>query len=371
MVVCLYTLAGTYWSGFATVIPFDFAEKVSFDAINKTTVIYYIASLSFLVGVLLAGSSHQRQSKLSSKLKARLVNLRLKHILLIYFFMVIFLHLGVGVQNLYLRAGYTLGDGGGVAAFRTIYVMLLPISILLIAFIRIPILRYLLLTLAFFWILGTTSRSLIMIPVFYFVGLTIRKQKVCIIPFFLSVFLTIAFATLAIDFRNNALQGVIPNTQALFLEGINFDLILLATNYILSYSFFATAMTVELNSFDLRAFYLAITPAPGSFVDLTYMISQQKINEYAPYTAIGVLGLAGHPVLIGYYSISGYLWARLGRWISNASPLLYFPILILFFLYTILSVQYNLRGVTRFIYYLALISLLVAIRKAIVSGYKK
>src|SRR5690606_27558951 len=140
-------------------------------------------------------------------------------------------------SNVYLKHGYTIGESGG-EHFRILFTLLLPLTALTLPFVRSRAQRYILLFLLVLMVQGANSRSTALIPALYIVGATIRSKRIGVVKFVSLSALSLVLAMMAFEYRNNAVQGVVGNLINLFVNGINFDLLIYAMNYLFSYSLF-------------------------------------------------------------------------------------------------------------------------------------
>jgi hypothetical protein len=97
-----------------------------------------------------------------------------------------------------------------------------------------------------------------------------------------------------------------------------------------------------------------LNPLPGRITNWYVIAKKLRINEIAPYTAIGEL--AKYPFFsVLYYSLLGYYFAAVDYFIKQQVlqkkylwAVLQFLVLVL---YIVHSFEYNLRSSHRFIYY--------------------
>ncbi|MCF9240944.1 hypothetical protein J7973_22420, partial [Vibrio parahaemolyticus] len=244
-----------------------------------------------------------------------------------------------------------IGDAGN-KYFRIIYSSLLPVSLMLLPFLKNKALRMTLFIALFFLVFGTSSRNIILIPVSYCFGVLIRDNKIGFLRGGGTVASVVILSAAALQYRFNQFQGVIPNAIEFFTNGINMDFVFLAINYLSSFSFFASALTVQNFPLDMPAFYSSINPLPSSFIDVEHMIAVQKLNQNAPFPAIGTLAQGGVFFVSIYYFLLGFCWSKFAGDLIKRSKIIAFFVYVFFLLFMVLSIQYNLRSVTRYIYYI-------------------
>ncbi|WP_426369758.1 hypothetical protein [Pseudocolwellia sp. HL-MZ7] len=356
--VTIYTFIGTEFLSYAKNVPFNFFEDLSGTVYQDIYLYYLLASFSFILGLLTFKNADililfriKKQVNFNSKVKG-------KYVIFLYVATILFLHLGYGIENLYYREGYTLGDNG-ITAFRILYTMILPLTCLLIPLIKSNSKRYILILILFILIQGTSSRNLVLIPVCYYIGAFLRDQKVSLPKSILALIMIVLSVNIAIQYRDNQSQGVIPNIIYFYTYGLNFDVTEYAINYLTSFSIYASAITLHEHEFNIQSFLVSINPLPSQYLNIENMVDTQKLNSYAPFPAIGMLTLGGPSLVFIYYYLSALIWSYFGLFLASRSKILAIATLMLFILFCFLSLQYNLRSVTRLLYYLILISFIL------------
>jgi hypothetical protein len=83
----------------------------------------------------------------------------------------------------------------------------------------------------------------------------------------------------------------------------------------------------------------------------------QEMMKTAPISAVSMLGLSGFFGVFVFYFITGYLFNYILTTMKSRTVLYYIP-LGLFVMFTLFSIQYNLRGASRFIYYSVIVFLM-------------
>lgn len=357
--ICVYTSLGVSFFVYAKEVPFNFYYKLDENSINVMYTFYYTAIFSFLLGVISIRNDLSSIKFSFSRIRLKISDIGDGYKFGFVVFTIFVLHLGNGFSSLYSRVGYTIEDGSGMGSFRIIFIFLLPFAVFLLSFLKSKALRYASLFLLFMFLQGTTSRSLILVPVFYMLGASLRSNKVSYLKILLTIIFVIFIVIFTLQYRENLTQGVFPNILFFANNGLDMEYLSLGLNYILSYSFFASTLTIQDFDFNLASFKSSINPLPSSFIDVESMVESQSLNQYAPFPAIGTLSQGGYWYVVCYYYISGVIWSWFGGYLSRASNVFSVFMGVFFILFTLFSVQYNLRGVTRYLYYLIFISLLV------------
>ncbi|TBT48454.1 hypothetical protein CGK22_24455 [Vibrio parahaemolyticus] len=103
------------------------------------------------------------------------------------------------------------------------------------------------------------------------------------------------------------------------------------------------------------------------------MVESQKLNANSPFPAFALLALNG-PFFFGlYYFLAGSIMAIFGGYLAKKNKSLNLFVVMLILVFSFLSLQYNLRGTTRILYYLVFFSLsfkVVAIIKFNINKYR-
>jgi hypothetical protein len=348
----LYTIIGTDYFSFAKEVPFDFYERINQSSLYETGLYFSLAAFSFYVGVIITKNTRRGLVGMDfSGINYVFSKITNAQIVLSYFVLLFVFHFGHGISHVYFREGYLIGDGG-IPVFRSIYTMLLPLTMILLPFYRGKLVRIGLLVFVLFLVIGSSSRNMLLVPFCYYFGVVIRTNRVRFYQLILLVLIIVLLASISMQYRYNTYQGAIPNMLTLLTKGVDLELVTFAINYLISFSYIASSLTIQDYFIDYKALYASITPLPSSYIDVDYMVENQKLNVNAPFTAIGVLAQAGFMTLSLYYFCAGYIWSRFGGDLINKTKVIGLLVYVLFFLFMMLSVQYNLRSVTRFIYYL-------------------
>ncbi|HEA3090950.1 TPA: hypothetical protein RVR74_003285 [Aeromonas salmonicida] len=368
--VGLYTILGERFFEFSIKVPFDFHDEIS---VASVTYIYWCliaASVFYTLGFLLFFKNSGGHSNAYLQFNyMREKNISDKNIVTLFLSTIFLLHIGYGFTSIYYREGYTLGDSG-IGSARVLYTLLLPLTCLLIPFSNNRWLKLFLGVSLFLLVMGTSSRNLVLIPACIFLGSVIKTGTVSVLRgLFFGVLVSIS-VTISLQSRNYQIQGVIPNIISLFESGLDFSLMNYSINYLTSFSIFASALTQEGYSSDILSLYYSLTPLPSSAINIDYMVESQKLNDYSPFPALGLLALNGPLFLCLYYFISGAIISSFGGYLARKNKSLNLFVVMLVLVFSFLSLQYNLRGTTRILYYLIFFSLVVRIFYIIIYNIK-
>ncbi len=103
----------------------------------------------------------------------------------------------------------------------------------------------------------------------------------------------------------------------------------------------------------------SLNPLPGRLTDWYQIAPRLRLNQFTPYSAVGELGNYGLPVLSAYMITVGYLFGVAARLSQRARSTwkVYLDAVVLGCagMFAVLSLQYNLRSVTRLPLYLLII----------------
>lgn len=372
VLVGMYTILGERFFDFSKEVPFDFYNKV-----NEVSILYVYfhliaGSVIYTIGFYIFFKGGGNSNPLINLGRISLKVIDNKYIVSLFLVTIILLHIGYGFSHIYYREGYTLGDAG-VSFARVLYTLFLPLTCLLIPFSKSNFLKFFIPSILFFLVMGTSSRNLVLIPACIFLGGLIRDGKVLIFKSVLSGTMIALSVTISLQSRDYAVQGVVPNILYLFDSGLDFLVMNYAINYLTSYSVFASSLTYQNYSPDLLSLYYSLTPLPSSFIDLEYMVESQKLNANSPFPAFALLALNG-PFIFGlYYFVSGGVMAIFGGYLAKKNESLNLFVVMLILVFSFLSLQYNLRGTTRILYYLIFFAFsfkVIAIIKFNINKYR-
>lgn len=354
---------------------FDFIGKKKFD---RTFFVYLKMLLLFLIGVFLH-SIFNKSYFILAKQRIKIIdarNLKLdtnqisKIIVAIALLCVVLVYIDYG-SLLFYRVEYIPKDN---SIFKIIYQNLFIVLCLLSGTVYR---KNRSLALAAFLIaiivgIGVGSRSatiyLLAFGLSYSVFLNRSRAKafyVFFIPF------VIIFFGYNISLRLEANgHGLIPYLKVtLYKPEILFKYTIMNIYYTFIFGFYATSETIHLyKNASINNLVTTLNPLPGRMTNWYSIASKLRINEIAPFTAIGEL--AKYPIFsIFYYSLLGYYFAVVDYFIKNQLlnkkyfwAVLQFLVLVL---YVVHSFEYNLRSSHRFIYYSMAIYVLYFILKGL------
>ncbi len=358
--VVLYVIFGVSILTYAVEDPFHLYNQISHDDLYGAAIILIVASLSFYVGGGLAknGTNSQLpgQNKISSNIRHQ--KTLILGILTLYFIYVV----GYGVESLISRRGYidlTFERNKTILLF---FFIVAPFVTSLIPFIKNNILKYLTYLICFLILFSSSSRYLVMLPFLYIIGSFLRYKKIKLNIIFLNGCLIALSLIFVLQIRYYTFHGLIPNLTSLFTKGIDVDYLFEGLNYAFSFSLFGIAYVLKNFTHDTIAFLISINPLPSYFIDINYMTSVQEMKRTAPFSAVSILALAGYPTLIFFYALTGFCFTFIINRMRNAT-VLYYAVVGLFIMFTLFSIQYNLRGSSRFFYYSILLFILFMLLK--------
>ncbi|KDE41137.1 polymerase [Nitrincola lacisaponensis] len=350
--IVLYSFFGVYVFDFGKNVPFQLYRDTYSEGFFFVLWGYVFASLSFIVGALLVKFLAVNKEKVilyNYFSKPRVLNV---YIVILFFMMfIVVMHMGMGVSHIYYRDGYVIDNESGSAVFRLLQVVLLPVVAVTLALTKKKKLGFFLFLILYIYVLGLSSRYSMVVPVFYYFGLIYRNNNYSVLGLVVVALVSLLSLLASVSFRDNIQQGVFPNLYSLVMLDFNYELFMYSLNYIFSYSVIAATYVVENHVGDGLSFIYSITPVPSMYIDVQYLTSSQKINEHAPFPAISILLLSGYHYLILYYIFSGMIWMFVLRFFHKKSLVGYMVVTCLFILFVVLATQYNLRSVTRLVYY--------------------
>ena len=318
--------------------------------ILKTYLIFGCASISFYVG-----SSVLKERKNSGgfdleRIKLIFSRLNSSYIFIFYIATILLMHIAYPMEFLYFREGY-LPLYNGNNTLQLFFDFMVYIIAMLLPFHKSKIVRYILFFLLLVFLQGLNKRLIILIPVIYFLGSYVRDMKFHYLKFFLLISVSLFFAAVVFSYRNNYEQGIISNIIYFYNKGLDFDLSIAGINYLFGFSFLSTLATSSFFDVTISELLVSINPLPSTIIDVSHVVENHKITVFAPYSALGTLGSLGLLYVCVYYLFAGFVFNYCKYYFPARFSVLSLLIFLLFLSFAMLSVQYQLRTTTRFIYY--------------------
>lgn len=350
-VIVLYTILGTMVLEYAKDTPFSLYYLVSDDSLYNASFMFIFSSFCFYIGTTLVRRARRPKNKLEvNRVVVKAQKFLVCAILVVYLIYI----LGYGAESLVFRNGYIDANDVRNKSILTLFFALSPVVTLLIPFIKSSSLRYFVYLVCFLVLFSSSARAMILIPALYIVGSFVRDKKLGSKILLTNAALIIVCLIFALQIRYYPFHGLIPNLSALFTRGVDLDYLLVGLNYGLSFSLFGTAYILENFTHDSMAFFASINPLPSRFVNIAHMVEAQRMLGTSPMSALSALSLYGNMGVASFYFVTGFFYSFILKKLDNKT-VLYFGVVGMVMLFTLFSVQYNLRGSSRFFYYTILI----------------
>jgi hypothetical protein len=338
-------LIGTYIYSFAVEIPFNLYNEISNEDIIKAYYSFIISSVAFYIGSSLC--SYKKQALVNWH-SSEINNQKALAILILGVYIVY--ALGYGVENLVYRSGYIDRQTERNKVILVLFMLVSPFVTTLIPFIRSRSLKYLVYIFCFLMLFSSSSRMVVIVPFLYVIGAFLKNKKFVISTFIFNFSLVIFSFIFILQIRYYPFHGLIPNVYSLFTKGIDVTYLYLGVNYVFSFSVFSVAYVLKSFVHDQTAFLISVNPLPSSLLNIDYMIDALRMKPTAPMPAIAVLSLSGYGILCSFYFFTGFMFSLMLKKMENKS-FLYYVLVGLFLFFSLFSVQYNLRGLSRLFYY--------------------
>ena len=348
--IALYVIFGTFFFTYAIEEPFHLYKEISNDSIYESAFIFMLSSFFFYLGSITAKSNFNNVNGTN-------VNIKYQKILIILILIVYFLYIfGYGIEGLIYREGYIDYSFERNRIIMVFFYVTSPFVTVLIPFIKKRVVRYCIFIFCLLVLFSSSARFVVIVPFLYTIGTFLKYQKLSFPVLIVNVLLVCILLIFILQIRYYPHHGLIPNLNSLLTKGIDIKYLFEGLNYAFSFSLFGLSYVLSNFTHDSSAFLTSINPLPSRFLDIQYMLDVQTMKPTAPMSAVSILSLAGYPVLIFFYLLTGYVFSTiLNR--MQGSTFLYYPVVGLFVLFTLFSIQYNLRGLSRFFYYSILIYL--------------
>ncbi|OUE08972.1 hypothetical protein CMsap09_08510 [Clavibacter michiganensis] len=224
----------------------------------------------------------------------------------------------------------------------------------------------------YFVALGT--RRLGLIPIILLLSYIIANRgRVRIPAVVVALVSSVVGLALTLHFRNLPLHGLLPHLSGLSSFTLGWDEVRENLNNVLV-GFRITALTAfEEPSISTEIFRISVSPFSGSSLGWGEVSQQLRLNTYTPYSAVGEVANQGAVVTAVFFAFLGLVFGIIERLnaglLSSSSTRLYALLVLgLVFLFVVQSIQYNLRSITRFVFFalavqLAVMAIAVASRR--------
>jgi hypothetical protein len=215
---------------------------------------------------------------------------------------------------------------------------------------------------------GDGSRAVGLGVLLFFAGRIIDKRKVLrIIIFIFSVPISVLLSNLIVFFRSGSKHGLVGHISQLnqfdFSNIANFFQSNLASS-----SFAITGFSgVIANKIPFNYFFIEINPLPGGLTGWYEIASTMRFNYYTPYTSIGALYNYSPLLLLLFFVLLGVFTSNLVLFqpsdIYSINNLRYQVNVGSVLLFSLLSIQYNLRSSLRILYLAFIINIYFIFRE--------
>lgn len=349
--IYVYTSIGHYFFNYAVNIPFSSQFYWPGLDISIAGKVYSLASLSFIAGYFFRMAF--KYDILKVETKAIMISSRLS---LIFVCFVISMYLmAIDWNFFFYRDSYIIPKTFPV--FYMVFKFLVPIASFLLPFISSKYYRYTLFLVLWILPFSINSRTMCLIPFLYIVGLCLSNRNNLKFKVFILSLFTILSLGIALGYRHNDSQGLIPNLIYLINNGVPFDVILKSINYVTSYSVYITTYGINEQVSDFYAFIISINPLPSRFLNIGYLLDNSMLNSFVPSPAIAMVYSQGFFIFLFYYFFIGFCFTHVyPTFLKNNMMYIYVGFLIVFCFF---NSQYILRESVRFFYYLLFFYLVV------------
>ena len=361
--ISIYTYFGAITLDYAKVVPNALAESINSNDIEMACIVILLFAFFFSLSASFFSIREKNVEKKNfgqgiSPLYFKIIEpvrrkLGSKSLFIISLVSPLVLALSYGVSDVLYREGY-LGSS------RFMFGMLiaritLPISCICMALLPSRS-RFLSAALNYLLLFSITSRAMLFIPLFLLLSRYLNKGRFGF-WYFLTIFIVLIISMgVALEFRYNEFQGLIPNFLLLINEGVSFEYIQLGLNYVTSYSVFLLAYMMKyVGNYDPNLFWAAVNPLPSFVYDIGDIMENAKIREYIPYSAIGELYLMGMNYLIVIALIIGGVFSRMESFLMKKATVFSVIGTGFIIMFSLMSTQYQLRGSFRLVIYVVAI----------------
>jgi len=333
---------------------------------RRTAVLFLVASVSVLAGALV----HELRATFGTALTVQLRNpiqLRLPaRLLALSSLPAICLIVGVGPRFV-LHKGQYLAIGGSHLLVSAGTALSLPAVALTSCVIfssrgrSTRSLGYMLLMAYATIYFSLASRQLPILPLLVLIGWLVsdhRARSPAWPRLLLALGMTVVLYPLPLTLRQLPAHGLQPYAQRLIDRPallVSPEVGPLLNNLLFAYPLAGYVAYTEL-PIAHSAFWIMVSPLPGTSSGWTAIADAQRVNIYTPFNALGQLGNFGWLYLVGYLSAVGWYLAHLRYIVRKRFPVSWrgassAAVTGIAGLFSLTSLQYSLRTSSRLVYY--------------------
>ena len=365
----IYNYGSAWVGGFYDIGHYSTAEYES--VVAK----FYLILISFILGALIVSEtkfslglrverSSARNLMTESKVFKRSLQ-RLRFFLLPLSFCSIFsILIGVGFENVFFRYGYFpvvypyLKTFGLLASAPLVFLIGYFYSTFSAKSKCFYFFVFFALLLIFFSLATRRLPITYLIFVFGFYVSKGKDNKIGVVSLLKHVVTTIFLLSLVLSFRNLEVQGLFPFFYLIFNFNQFIDLLLNGFQGVFTNLGVSLPLAVYVDSaYNISSadVFKSLNPLPGFVIGVGSIEQLLRYNVFIPYSAVGILFNYGMPLSCFYYFLIGifFFFVDMNAYkeFSNNRPLRAILIMVAPAFFIIISLQYNLRGSTRMLYY--------------------
>lgn len=342
---------------FAYGMPFKLGDSLGIEAFETAALIIFISIIGYSIGCSVMHRKGIRVNLSVRKIKKKDRSLFVK--IFYISFPAYLLLTSYGIPELISRQNYIPDNIQAFKFMGLLMMLLLVINLREITQSKILIsLTYAVYTVILF---GYATRWLALLPLANLLSLMLydRTKPLGLFTILTSILLCFLANVVVIQIRSIGVHGIVPYFNHLYSNGIEFELLVIALNYITAFSYSLTAYLSTTISYSAEYFWISINPMLGSMAGWPEIADELRVNKFVPYNAISELAAMGYGVLFAYFFIAG---ATLKVIENKFLTINIFCTIFVFVTVGLLATQlfqYNLRSATRGIYYLLLFYLAI------------
>jgi hypothetical protein len=280
--------------------------------------------------------------------------------------------------DLLARNEYLIGDAGSPAGATATVGMAGVVACGLLLNLergtrRVPVVLVALGYLALYFSLG--SRQVALVPVLLAVGFYVaHPNRSSRIGLGVGLLTSIYLLPFPIFLRSVGANGLFPYLAALPDAPRPLDVLAgSADNLLISFPLTGTT-AFKVPQIPFSELLVELDPRPGSSTGWYDIADSLRINPYTPYSALGTIGNHGWTVVVVFWLVTGaflgYLHLRSTTLTALGSRGIALVLVALPLLFTLFSLQYNLRSSVRFLVYAAAIDIAWRLVLALRAAYR-
>lgn len=213
---------------------------------------------------------------------------------------------------------------------------------------------------------ASASRIIVFLPIAVLIASSFQHGQLRKTSLFFALLAVTVLLPLPISLRAQTAHGLLPYSAQLYHHPaavLTFHLSSSVNNVLIAYPLtnFVTHQHIAMGAFNA-----SVSPLPGSLSGYASYANQLRVDYFVPYSAVGEAFAHGAALGAAYFFVAGLVFSLAWRAARSPTRDAIFRVLTLALcvLFSLQMLQYNLRTVTRFEYYLGALFVLTRLAPA-------